>query len=46
MKVIQDHENGDEYVKLLKMEYMSLESDAEDEDNNPIFAVHVPKRRS
>ena len=46
MKVVQDHDKCEEYEKLLKIEYMSSESEAEDEDKNPVFAVHVPKWRS
>ena len=43
MKVVQDHK-CEVYEK--KLEYMSSESEAEDQDKNPVFAVHVPKWRS
>ena len=32
MKVVQDHDKCEEYEKLLKLEYMSSESEAEYED--------------
>ena len=35
MKVVKDHDKCDEYEKLLKIEYMSSESEAEDQDKKP-----------